>query len=358
MSDITLARDPSCSAGELLQLSRSQDSAVLRALAQNPSTPLSVLLRLGGGFPDEFLQNPVLPLLLLEDPLFLQRVELENWSAHRFLLHPALPQVFFEDLCRCYLSKINKKLNALYFLSNEERSLLHDKRFPWLPLYEYISGNGDRCGVLRQLLFKRSERPAQELEALRGSDAPMQVRLALTMAKNTTAEMLSGLLCDRDQTVRWHALRHPNAPQDVLSLLYRAGANQDLNGFCAPQRLRKRERERLVTMGPFAKALWVRLPETPIEQATMGEKEGRRYDQWWLKALLSRADLPASELQKIHEYLHPPSYLRENVPIPNSERFPRRRFASCKEDIQKRRERKAPRDKGRRCCPVLTKRMG
>jgi hypothetical protein len=327
---LTLAQDPACSEADLIRLSKSKDPSMLAALTENPSTPISILARLGGAFPDALFRNPVLPLLLLEDPLFLRQALPQDKHIHRFLFHPLLPEVFFEDLCRLYLTTIR----CVYSLPEEAWKLLHDKRFPAALLRDHLEHNVDHQGVMRHRILKSSERAPEELAMLRGSDAPNSVRLALAMAKNTPTEMLAELLCDRDDAVRWHALRHSNAPYDVVSLLHRAGATRDLNGFDKPQRLTKKERERLRVMGPFSKALWIRLPETPREYAMMGEMEGQRYDSWWLKALLSRDDLPAAELQKIYRYLHPPRYRRENVPIPNTERFPKRHFAACKEEAR------------------------
>jgi hypothetical protein len=52
----------------LEELSRSKKSELWCVLARNPSVPLERLLILADKFPWEFMKNPVIPLLLLEDP--------------------------------------------------------------------------------------------------------------------------------------------------------------------------------------------------------------------------------------------------------------------------------------------------
>src|SRR5690348_10278158 len=48
---------------------------IYAALAANPNTPPDILLPLAVGFPEEFARNPVLPLLPLEMPDIIERLE-------------------------------------------------------------------------------------------------------------------------------------------------------------------------------------------------------------------------------------------------------------------------------------------
>jgi hypothetical protein len=67
-ADRLIASNPATSPEVLATLSHSNDKATRRRLAQNPGTPLTDLLRLGSQFPAQFLANPALDLILLENP--------------------------------------------------------------------------------------------------------------------------------------------------------------------------------------------------------------------------------------------------------------------------------------------------
>lgn len=53
---------------ELLRELAASSKAVCERVAANPNTPIDVLLKLGAKFPKQLLSNPILPLLLLENP--------------------------------------------------------------------------------------------------------------------------------------------------------------------------------------------------------------------------------------------------------------------------------------------------
>jgi predicted DNA-binding WGR domain protein len=69
-----LAKHPRASAELLEKLSHSSDQATRRAVAGNPNTPPQIYVRLGQQFPKEFLANPMLDLLLMENPVLMVEV--------------------------------------------------------------------------------------------------------------------------------------------------------------------------------------------------------------------------------------------------------------------------------------------
>lgn len=85
---VDVAGDPSVPPDDLRDLfdfgfgfDRETYQGILRALAGNPSTPPDLLVQhLAGSYPEEFLANPALGLLLLENPQLLQAL-----SRHAFL---------------------------------------------------------------------------------------------------------------------------------------------------------------------------------------------------------------------------------------------------------------------------------
>jgi hypothetical protein len=58
------------SAARLTELSKSSEEEVRFEVAHNPNAPIEVLFDLGKEFPSRVLLNPIIPLLLLEDPNF------------------------------------------------------------------------------------------------------------------------------------------------------------------------------------------------------------------------------------------------------------------------------------------------
>ena len=65
------AQDETTSPERLRKLAISQDSFIRKYVAENPNTPTETLLNLSNEFPQQVLNNPVIPLLLIENPLLL-----------------------------------------------------------------------------------------------------------------------------------------------------------------------------------------------------------------------------------------------------------------------------------------------
>ena len=70
-----LASDPATPPETLSELARIGDASVRAAIACNPNTPVKTLLDVGSDYPHEFLRNPALPLLLLEQPDLPERLQ-------------------------------------------------------------------------------------------------------------------------------------------------------------------------------------------------------------------------------------------------------------------------------------------
>jgi hypothetical protein len=87
-----IARHPNSGSALLEKLSHSSDRTTRALVAANPDVPLAVYLRLGAQFPSEFLANPILDLLFLENPALLQ--ELPDNLLVPVLRKPNCPQSF------------------------------------------------------------------------------------------------------------------------------------------------------------------------------------------------------------------------------------------------------------------------
>ena len=63
-----LAQDETTAPDKLMELARHNDYSTRQYVASNPNTPADILLSICWEFPNEVMNNPVVPLLLLEDP--------------------------------------------------------------------------------------------------------------------------------------------------------------------------------------------------------------------------------------------------------------------------------------------------
>ena len=90
---------------ELLStLSHSSDRATRARVAANPSTPTADIVRLGQQFPKEFLANPALDLLMLENPALLH--EAPTALLTRFLRSDRCPPEFLSWAAGLNLEKL------------------------------------------------------------------------------------------------------------------------------------------------------------------------------------------------------------------------------------------------------------
>ena len=66
-----IAEDKTTAPDILAQLAQSPDYYTRKNVAANTNTPTKILLSICREFPDEVMNNPVIPLLILEDPYLL-----------------------------------------------------------------------------------------------------------------------------------------------------------------------------------------------------------------------------------------------------------------------------------------------
>ena len=87
-----VATNPSAEPELLRELASSEDKATREAVTTNPNTPTDVLLKLAGDFPSSFFSNPVLSLLMLENPNL--ATDISYWSLLKLLKQDDAPQWF------------------------------------------------------------------------------------------------------------------------------------------------------------------------------------------------------------------------------------------------------------------------
>jgi hypothetical protein len=96
---LQLAQDPATPPQQLAELAQGTNSrAIKQAVVRNPNTPPADLLRLAGRYWAEFLENPVLPLLLLEDPGLLHRLPVR--ALRTLVRREGMPPLVLQTLAR------------------------------------------------------------------------------------------------------------------------------------------------------------------------------------------------------------------------------------------------------------------
>ncbi|MBV6624216.1 MAG: hypothetical protein KI793_14970 [Rivularia sp. (in: Bacteria)] len=87
-----VATNPSAEPDLLGELASSEDKVTRKGVAENPNTPTDVLLKLAGDFPQQFFSNPVLSLLMLENPNL--ATDISYWSLLKLLKQDDAPEWF------------------------------------------------------------------------------------------------------------------------------------------------------------------------------------------------------------------------------------------------------------------------
>lgn len=78
----------------LRELAEKGDRTINKKITANPNTPVDLLLKFAEKFPKEFLNNPVLPLLFLEDSDFLKKLSIAGWQ--KILQQEKIPDFILE----------------------------------------------------------------------------------------------------------------------------------------------------------------------------------------------------------------------------------------------------------------------
>lgn len=86
--------NPNAEPNLLRELANKSDYKILSAIASNPNTPTDILWKVGLDFPEEVLSNPVLPLLLLENPNLIEQIP--DKTLESFLKIDVVPDSFIK----------------------------------------------------------------------------------------------------------------------------------------------------------------------------------------------------------------------------------------------------------------------
>ncbi len=243
------AADPQTPPASLAELATGADLDLRRAIASNPNTPGEVLCTLGADFPEEFLANPALLLLLLAEPNLADRMPLATLRV--LSRYETLPAAILAGAARRGDFQIEQALAAnpqtpapiLSDLAEHPSDRVRDAARLHVALAGELAPDADwrdraRLSAIAILKRGRTEPllrpwvPPLLVEWLATSEAPI---LRETAAKNpvTPGPLLACLAADPVLQVRRAVACNPTTPATALAALSREGRPELLAALAA-----------------------------------------------------------------------------------------------------------------------------
>ena len=214
---LLVAQNPAAPAALLARLAAHANEGVVRGVAQNPNTPLPELLRLAPKHPQAFQDNPLLPLLLLEDPNLFGRFDDNALLALLGAPDPSPPLLEFalthrQLSCRkLAAAKLKDPVRLKGLLADPHKEVAHAAmQNPYLPE-----------NLFRRFYEAREKSIASEAELLALAQFGLWPRALVVAAKQTPLSLVISLLSDFQLDVCLAALSRPVLPSGVLDDLLR-----------------------------------------------------------------------------------------------------------------------------------------
>ena len=327
-----LAKDPATPPALLEQLSR-KSQKLARLIAKNPNITTETLFRLGAQFPKEFLQNPMLSMLSLEDPQFwgtltpglmlallrIPTAPIEKVSAALLSRKDAL---YLSTKLELYLASHPKTdVDLLIALAGSFNSEVRQKaaRHPRLPsALAKIAGAEQWSHQHREHLVTRKP-PLLNADFVRLTDEDLSFaarqwewfRRTIAQLDCTPPKTLQSLLLDNSSVVVRHAAENRKTPlEDLRGLL------TNTNFFAYLARNHASDAEMLAFIWEnqdlFLKAHRENIqeelgqnPNTPIEILLELLDKNLGFDSRQLKVLYALAQnpaLPPASLREIYDH--------------------------------------------------------
>ncbi len=241
-----LAANPATPTTLLQQLANTSDSLVRRAVALNPNTPVPVLCDLAAEFPEEFLHNPLLPVLNMTQPDFIKWLPLASWaSLLRFSdLSPAWFRLIKNEKSYQRVHQESWKLLQLHVSLADEASKNQQPDLANIQeLYQHNLPTSrsftpeENVGLFLRfaLLFPFTlAMQKKELPALAPID-PRGIGSALSLLREISAGTAARIIQGHHPFVLSQIARHPATPQRLLKhlALYSRDASNNYAVQCA-----------------------------------------------------------------------------------------------------------------------------
>ena len=229
-----VARNPSADS-ELLTILASSGDVVIRAgVAGNPNTSPDILWKLAVEFPKEFLNNPVLPFLFLEDS---NCVSKQSFSTIiRLLEENAVPKWFLLEatkfkyervlLAVAKNTQIDDEVIEKLIATQNKRIQLHLIQHPNISsqllqkLSENKTSNYRYRIAIRQTIAKHPDTPLVVLGKL-AFDSELKVKKAVASRHNLPLNLVAKMATDRQIIAKKFLLRNKYLSAELLSDLAR-----------------------------------------------------------------------------------------------------------------------------------------
>lgn len=190
---LEIVENSSTSSEELWKLSETQNNLILSAIARHPNASPELLQKLFKRYPCDVINNPVLELILLEIPNFLDLLCQENY-------------VFFanSELPNCVLNLMENKVN-----SNKLRCAIAENQNTCQSLLTKLSIDEEIS--VRSLVAQNINTPIVCLERLSNDKSP-NVRMFVAKNINIPVLFLEKLAMDEYEYIRAEAASNPKLP--------------------------------------------------------------------------------------------------------------------------------------------------
>jgi hypothetical protein len=185
-----IANNPASPPQLLTSMARRRDKVILHHVTTNPNTPTEVLFKLARRFPEQFLKNPILSLLLLENPNFFHEMPLNTLESVRD---------YILDKCYCRDLQQSKACSSFVLV-------------PDFILQQLIKYKND---LFRGSIAKHPNTPLPFLEQL-AVDSYYCSRYFVALNLNTPVYLLEKLAEDNSTYVRYCVAKNPNLPSSLI----------------------------------------------------------------------------------------------------------------------------------------------
>jgi hypothetical protein len=203
-----VASNASAPADLLQELSDRPDLTVRKYVTANPNTPTRVLLKLCSEFPQQFLQNIVFPLLLLENPNLIAEIPLATLES--LLRQESVPVSFIE------WTVTNFALN--WWSLPVIKVLLAIANNPITPGYILAQLAGHADDEIRWSVALHPHTPKCSLEKL-ATDKRVMIRYSLAQNPSTPQHILAELAKNESISVRMAVTRNPSTSKRISRTL-------------------------------------------------------------------------------------------------------------------------------------------
>lgn len=238
------AQDENTPSEILVELAKSKDKEILRAIAGNPNTPVEVLETLGAEFPDTIVNNPIFDLLLLENPeskfVLLSLARASTTSVEKLKELANYPNMVIVDAVVKNLKTPTNIIDNIYKNNRyylPDKIFLNNKNTGGATLEIVAIKTGATNEEINNLIINHPNVFFDTINAIKLCngylDIPPYVLHSLLNHKNKnivrlivnhpniTAEILKELSLNGDGEIRRAVAKHPNTSQDVLHSLAR-----------------------------------------------------------------------------------------------------------------------------------------